>query len=71
MYEASFAPGRGCRLALALESGDLDADRAFATALLDELFEIEQWGEEETQKRRLAAFRRDLEAAERYLRLLE
>jgi chaperone required for assembly of F1-ATPase len=57
-------------LALALERGDLDAERAFATALLDELFEIEQWGEEETQRRRHAALRRDLEAAERYLRLL-
>ena len=57
-------------LALALESGDLDADRAFATALLDELFEIEQWGEEETQQRRHVALRRDLGAAERYLRLL-
>ena len=57
-------------LALALERGDLDAERAFTTALLDELFEIEQWGEEETQRRRHAALRRDLEAAERYLRLL-
>lgn len=57
-------------LALALEQGELDAERALAAALLDELFEVEQWGEEEGQRRRHAAFRRDLDAAEGYLRLL-
>lgn len=58
-------------LALALERGELDTERALNAALLDELFEVEQWGEEEGQRRRHAALRRDLEAAGSYLRLLE
>lgn len=53
-------------LGLALEAGALDAETAFALALLDELFEIEQWGEEEQQTIRHAALRRDLVAAARY-----
>lgn len=57
-------------LALALERGAIDADRAFETAMLDELYEIERWGEEATQLERHAGLRRDLGAAERHLRLL-
>lgn len=57
-------------LALALERGAIDADRAFAAAMLDELYEIERWGEEATQRQRHASLRRDLEAAETHLRLL-
>ena len=57
-------------LALALERQALDAARAFETALLDELFEIERWGEETMQQRRHARLRADLEAAATYLRLL-
>lgn len=58
-------------LGLALLRGALDAEEAFALAQLDELFEIERWGAEREQQRRLAALRRDLGAAERFLRLLE
>jgi chaperone required for assembly of F1-ATPase len=57
-------------LALALERRSIDAARAFEAALLDELFEIERWGEEVTQLQRHASLRRDLEAADRHLRLL-
>ena len=57
-------------LALALERQLLDAPRAFEAALLDELFEIERWGEETLQRQRHANLRRDLEAAAKYLRLL-
>jgi chaperone required for assembly of F1-ATPase len=57
-------------LALALERQALDTARAFETALLDELFEIERWGEETMQQRRHARLRTDLEAAATYLRLL-
>lgn len=57
-------------LALALEEGLIDADRLFETALLDELYEIERWGEEPQQRQRHASLRRDLRAAERFLRLL-
>lgn len=57
-------------LGLALLDGALDAAEAFALAQLEELFEIERWGEEREQQRRLAGLRRDLAAAERFLRLL-
>lgn len=57
-------------LGLALDAGALDADAAFALALLDELFEIEQWGEEEQQRVRHAALRRELTAAALYARSL-
>jgi chaperone required for assembly of F1-ATPase len=58
-------------LGLALERGAIDSERAFATALLDELFEIEEWGEDAEHTRRHARIRADLAAAERFLRLLE
>ena len=57
-------------LGLAFERGVLDSETAFTTALLDELFEIEQWGEDEEQTRRHVRLRADLAAADRYLRLL-
>jgi chaperone required for assembly of F1-ATPase len=53
-------------LGLALETGALDAEAAFALAQLDELFAIEQWGEEEQQRIRHAALRRDLAAVACY-----
>lgn len=56
-------------LGLAMERGALGAAEAFEAALLDELFEIEGWGEEEEQQRRHAGLSRDLEAAESFLRL--
>lgn len=56
-------------LGLALLEGALEAEEAFALAQLEELFEIERWGEEREQQRRLAALRRDLAAAARFLRL--
>jgi chaperone required for assembly of F1-ATPase len=57
-------------LALALERGAIAGERAFAAALLAELFEIETWGEDAEQARRHARLRADLDAAERFLRLL-
>ena len=57
-------------LGLAIERGALAAAAAFDAALLDELFEIEQWGEDAEQSARHARLRADLEAAERYLALL-
>ena len=57
-------------LALALERGVIDAERAVATALLDELFEIEQWGEDAEQARRHTRLQADVAAAERFLRLV-
>ncbi len=57
-------------LGLALLRGALDARALFELAQLDELYEIERWGEEAEQQRRHASLRRDLAAAERFLRLL-
>ena len=57
-------------LGLAIERGALTAHDAFAAALLDELFEIEQWGEDPEQSARHARLRADLTAAEQFLRLL-
>jgi chaperone required for assembly of F1-ATPase len=58
-------------LGLAMLAGALGASEAFALAQLDELYEIERWGEEREQQRRHATLKRDLAAAERFLRLLE
>ncbi len=57
-------------LALALERGAITAGAAFGAGLLDELFEIEQWGEDAEQAQRHARLRADLEAAERFLNLV-
>ena len=57
-------------LGLALERGAADAATLFATALLDELFEVEQWGEDPGQLLRHARIRADLAAAERFLAVL-
>lgn len=56
-------------LALALERAAITAEAAFAAGLLDELFEVEQWGEDAEQARRHARLRADLAAAERFLAL--
>ncbi len=58
-------------LGLAMARGRLGAAAGLEAALLDELFEIEQWGREAEQQRRHARLRRDLEAAEAFLRDLE
>lgn len=57
-------------LGLALEQGAIGAEAALEAALLDELFEIAQWGEDAEQTRRHQRLGADLAAAELYLRLL-
>ena len=57
-------------LGLAIEQGALGAEQAFAVAFLDELYAIEQWGEDAEQAARHARLRADLSAAERFLDLL-
>ncbi|HEX3209326.1 MAG TPA: ATP12 family protein [Geminicoccaceae bacterium] len=54
-------------LGLALVDGRIDAGQALAASLLDELFEIERWGQDAETKRRHAALRRDVEAAATFL----
>jgi chaperone required for assembly of F1-ATPase len=55
-------------LGLALMRQQIDAETAADASLLDELFEIERWGEEREASRRHAALRRDVAAADLFLR---
>jgi chaperone required for assembly of F1-ATPase len=57
-------------LALALAERRLDAEAAFAASVLDETFEIEQWGEDAEQMRRRQGLREDIAAALRFFALL-
>ena len=57
-------------LGLAIERGALTAEAAFDLAMLDEQFEIDQWGEDVEQAAQIARRRDDLLAAGRFLGLL-
>lgn len=56
-------------IALALADGRLDAEAAFAAAHLDELHQMEEWGEDAEAAERLARIRADVAAAAAFLRL--
>jgi chaperone required for assembly of F1-ATPase len=58
-------------IALAVAEGHLAADKAFEAAQLDELYQIERWGEDPLATRRHEGIRRDMQAAARFLALLE
>jgi chaperone required for assembly of F1-ATPase len=57
-------------IALALSEGQLSAGDAFAAAQLDELFQIERWGEDPIAAQRHAGIRQDIEAGARFLALM-
>jgi len=57
-------------LGLAVFETRIDAVRALEASLLDELFEIERWGEDIEIERRHAMLRRDVEAAALFLERL-
>jgi chaperone required for assembly of F1-ATPase len=57
-------------LALALVEGHLNAEQAFAAAMLDETFQSEKWGTDEEAEARLKRLSAELSAAERFLKLL-
>jgi chaperone required for assembly of F1-ATPase len=57
-------------IALALLEGRLDAAAAFAASQLDEVFQIEAWGEDVEQVERRSALARDIAAAAQFLALL-
>jgi chaperone required for assembly of F1-ATPase len=57
-------------VALALIEGRLDAEEAFATAQLDETFEIELWGEDAEQTQRRALLKGDIAIARRFIDLV-
>lgn len=58
-------------VALAVAEGHLAAPDAFAAAQLDELYQIERWGEDPTATKRHEGIRHDIEAGARFLALLE
>ena len=58
-------------IALALIEGRLDAERAFAVAQLDETFQIETWGEDAEATARRQSLAEDIEAAARFVQLLD
>ncbi|MFZ5782993.1 MAG: ATP12 family chaperone protein [Pseudomonadota bacterium] len=58
-------------IALAVSEGRLKAEEAFAAAQLDELYQIERWGEDPIATRRHAGIRQDIAAGARFLALLE
>jgi len=57
-------------IALALAERHLSPEQAFAAAQLDELYQIERWGEDPISAQRRAGIRRDIEAGARFLALL-
>ncbi len=58
-------------IALALAAGRIDAAAAFDADQLDESYQIERWGEDPEVGRRRAAIKADIEAAARFLALLD
>jgi chaperone required for assembly of F1-ATPase len=58
-------------IALAVAEGHLAADEAFAAAQLDELYQIERWGEDPTSTLRHENIKHDIAAGARFLALLE
>ncbi len=58
-------------IALAVAEGHLPADKAFAAAELDELYQLERWGEDPTSTLRHANIKHDIAAGARFLALLE
>ena len=57
-------------IALALAEGEIDARAAFDTAHLDELWQVEKWGEDAQATQLREAHARDFKAAARFLALL-
>ncbi len=58
-------------IALAMAERRLSAEQAFAAAQLDELYQIERWGEDPIAAERHSGIRKDIEAGARFLALLE
>ena len=58
-------------VALAVAEGHLAAADAFAAAQLDELYQVERWGDDPIATKRHEGIRHDIEAGARFLALLE
>ncbi len=58
-------------IALAVAEAHLPADKAFAAAQLDELYQVERWGEDPIATHRHQSIKHDIDAGARFLVLLE
>jgi chaperone required for assembly of F1-ATPase len=58
-------------IALAVAERHLSAEQAFNAAQLDELYQIERWGEDPIATERHKGIKQDIDAAARFLALLE
>lgn len=58
-------------IALAVSDGRLDAAGAFTAAQTDELYQVDRWGDDPIAEKQREGVRRDIEAATRFLSLLE
>ncbi len=58
-------------IALAISEGRLVPEDAFTAAQLDELYQLERWGEDPIAAKRHAGIRQDIAAGARFLALLE
>lgn len=58
-------------IGLAVSEGRLDAAGAFAAAQMDELYQVDRWGDDPIAEKQREGVRRDIEACARFLSLLE
>ena len=58
-------------VALAVAEGHLSTHDAFVAAQLDEIYQLERWGDDPIATRRHEGIRRDIDASARFLALLE
>ncbi|NQW54439.1 MAG: ATPase [Rhodospirillales bacterium] len=58
-------------IALAVSDGRLDAAGAFAAAQMDELYQVDRWGDDPLAEKHREGVRKDIEACARFLALLE
>ena len=58
-------------IGLAVSEGRLDAAGAFAAAQMDELYQVDRWGDDPLAEKHREGVRRDIEACARFLSLLE
>ena len=58
-------------LSLALAKGFFSAEKAFRSALLEELYQVEKWGDDEENTRRREGIKSEFFNAERFIKLAE
>ena len=54
-----------------MAKGFFSAEKAFRSALLEELYQVEKWGDDEENKRRREGIKSEFFNAERFIKLAE